>query len=85
MPEEPLPGVGAHHLIFKNVHLGGSLIGSPSVIRDMFAVAAKHDVKSWIKEVPMENVNEAVVDMDNGKARYRFVLVNSKHQHLAAQ
>jgi hypothetical protein len=27
-------------------------------------------------------VNEVLNDMEDGKARYRYVLVNDKHKHL---
>ena len=40
----------------------------------MLDLAAKQDVKSWIIKRPMSETNQAVVDMENGKARYRFVL-----------
>jgi hypothetical protein len=39
-------------------------------------LAAKQNVKSWIEKVPMDQVNKAVVDMHNSKARYRYVLCN---------
>jgi alcohol dehydrogenase (NADP+) len=82
-PEEPLPSIGAASLIFKNVHLGGSLIGSPNTIKEMLQLASEANVRSWVQEVPMDKVNEAVVNMEDGKARYRYVLVNGKHQSLA--
>ena len=44
----------------------------------MLDVYAKEKVKGWINTRPMEKTNEAVIDMDAGKARYRFVLVNEK-------
>lgn len=43
----------------------------------MLELAAKEDVKSWIKKYEMKDVNEAVVAMHESKARYRFVLVNT--------
>lgn len=85
VPEEPIPQFRPGALIFKNAHLGGSLIGSPAVIRDMFEVVSKENVRTWIQEVPMNTVNQAVVDMENGKARYRYVLVNEDHKHLARE
>jgi alcohol dehydrogenase (NADP+) len=82
-PEEDLPPISAFSLIVRNVHLSGSIIGSPSTIQEMLDLAVKHEVKSWIQEWPMGKVNEAVRAMEGGKARYRFVLVNEKHNGLA--
>lgn len=57
----------------------GSAIGSPKVIREMLDLAAKQDIKGWIIKRPMDDVNQAVVDMHASKARYRYVLVNEKN------
>jgi alcohol dehydrogenase (NADP+) len=85
LPEEPLPPLRPAQLIWRNVHMGGSLIGSPSTIREMFEVAAKHSVKSWIQEWPLEQVNDALNAFEDGKPRYRFVLTNKKHAHLSQE
>jgi alcohol dehydrogenase (NADP+) len=42
-------------------------------------------VKTWVQEWPMEKVNEALIAMQDGKPRYRYVLVNEKHSHLKQQ
>ena len=59
--------------------MAGSPIGSPDEIREMLDVYAKEKVKGWIQTRKMAEANAAVVEMDKGKARYRFVLVNEKH------
>ena len=63
----------------KGVKLGGSAIGSPKDIVEMLAFAAKNDVHPFIQERPLKEANQAVLDMDKGNARYRYVLVNEKH------
>jgi len=63
-------------LIMNNVSLGGSNIGSPKEISEMLELAAKVGVKSWIQKVPMKDVNRALIDMQDGHARYRYVLYN---------
>ncbi|KAL8286123.1 hypothetical protein RQP46_004611 [Phenoliferia psychrophenolica] len=78
-PEEPLPSFPAFPLIMNNVHIGGSAIGSPSVIKDMLELAAKENVKPWIIKRPLDDVNQAVRDMKASKARYRYVLVNEEN------
>lgn len=76
-PEEPLPPLRAFSLIQKGVKITGSNIGSPEDIRQMLKLAAEKRVLPWIQERPMEEVNTALVDMHEGKARYRYVLRNN--------
>ncbi|GAB5590766.1 hypothetical protein Unana1_05666 [Umbelopsis nana] len=76
LPEEPLSGIPAGLLAFKQITLCGSIIGSPSDIQDMLDFAAKTGVKPWIQKYPMSKVNEAIDDFRKGKPRYRFVLEN---------
>ncbi len=63
----------------KGCKLGGSSIGSPADIAEMLDFAAKNNVHPWIQERPLKEANEAVVGMDKGNARYRYVLVNEAH------
>jgi len=81
-PEDNLPAINAFSLIMRNVHLTGSSIGSPSIISEMLELAATQNVKGWIEEWPMSKVNEAIVSMEEGKARYRYVLVNETHKDI---
>ena len=78
-PEDQIPGFSAFALIAKGVKVGGSAIGSPEEIRKMLNLFAEKGVKTWNNNVPMKDANRAIVDMDAGKARYRYVLVNEKH------
>jgi len=61
------------------VKIGGSAIGSPKEIREMLDLAAAKGVHPWINKKPLDQANQAVVDFEAGKPRYRFVLVNEKH------
>ncbi|KAF6226372.1 hypothetical protein HO133_009238 [Letharia lupina] len=78
-PEDRLPAFNAFSLIAKGCKIGGSAIGAPHEIEEMLELTAKKGVKPWIQKRPMKDANEAVVDMDAGKARYRYVLVNEAH------
>ena len=78
-PEDVIPGFNAFALITKGAKIGGSSIGSPDEIRKMLEFAEKHKVHPWIQERDMREANEAVIDMGNGKARYRYSLVNHKN------
>ncbi|RYP00171.1 hypothetical protein DL764_006602 [Monosporascus ibericus] len=75
-PEDPIPAFSAFSLLRENLKIGGSLIGSRKQAREMLDLASKADIKAWVEKRPMAEANEAVVDMGNGKARYRYVLVN---------
>ncbi|KAM4060691.1 alcohol dehydrogenase groES-like domain-containing protein [Hirsutella rhossiliensis] len=57
--------------------LTGSAIGSPREIYEMFKLAAEKNVQPWIEKRPMQDANQAIVDMDAGKPRFRYVLVNN--------
>lgn len=76
-PDDPIPGFLAFALIMKKVKITGSLIGSPAEIREMFKLAAEKGVKPWINKRPMAEANQTVVDFEDGKPRYRYVLCNN--------
>ncbi|KAK4540067.1 hypothetical protein LTR36_009808 [Oleoguttula mirabilis] len=78
-PEDKLPDMNAFAFIAKGVKFGGSMIGPPWQIEEMLNFAAEKGVHPWIQKVPMKDANKAIVDMDQGKARYRITLVNEKH------
>lgn len=75
-PEDPVPQFAAFALIAKKVSVEGSAIGSPAQIQEMLQLAAKNKIKPWINEVPMSDANKAIVQFEEGKPRYRFVLKN---------
>ena len=54
-------------------------MGSPAEIQEMLQFAADKEIEPWVETRPMEKANETLVDMEAGKARYRYVLVNEKH------
>lgn len=78
-PEDKVPGFSVFALIMKGVKFGGSAIGSPADIAAMLKFAAEKNIHPWIQERPLKDANSAIVDMDAGKARYRYVLCNEKH------
>ncbi|EEA18807.1 hypothetical protein TMatcc_010649 [Talaromyces marneffei ATCC 18224] len=76
IPEDGSLAIPARALIMRGAKLGGSLIGSPSDLREMLQLAADKQLKPWVEERPMKDANQAIQDMNDGKARYRYVLVN---------
>lgn len=75
-PEEPIP-VPIFPLLGGRRNLAGSALGSPKEIREMLEFATKKDIKPWVEVRPMSDANQAIVDMEAGKARFRYVLVNN--------
>lgn len=82
IPEEKLDPLQLAPLIYGNVSFGGSLIGGSAAITEMLKVAAKSNVKTWIEKRSMKEANQADKDLDAGKPRFRYVLVNEKHASL---
>ncbi|KAJ5565989.1 hypothetical protein N7535_007627 [Penicillium sp. DV-2018c] len=62
--------------LMRRLKLESSIVGSPSEIREMLELVAEKGIHPWIEEIPMKDANKAIVDMEDGKARYRYVLAN---------
>jgi alcohol dehydrogenase (NADP+) len=77
LPEDGVLGVPAMPLI-RRVRLEGSLVGSPGEIKEMLDLAAEKNVKPWVTVRPMKDANQAIVEMHEGKARYRYILANEE-------
>jgi alcohol dehydrogenase (NADP+) len=75
-PEGDMPPLSAFNIIGKCLKVGGSQIGSPAEIEEMLQLAVDKKVKGWIETRPMKDANQAILDMDAGKARFRYTLVN---------
>lgn len=74
-PEGPLP-LQIFNIIPGRRSIAGSAIGSPKEIREMFQLAVDQKIKPWVEKRPMKDANQAIVDMEAGKARFRYVLQN---------
>ncbi|KAH8200212.1 hypothetical protein TruAng_005604 [Truncatella angustata] len=76
IPEDgPFPIAGPS-VVFGQKKFTGSLIGSPKNLREMLELVAKNNLRGMIQERPMKDANQAIVDLEAGRARYRYVLVN---------
>lgn len=78
-PEDAIPAFNIFSLIMKSAKIGGSAIGSPADIAEMLDFAVKHNIHPIIQVRDLKEANAASIDMDQGKARYRYVLRNAKH------
>lgn len=45
----------------------------------MLEFAAKKGIHSWTNKYSMKDANQAILDFEEGKPRYRFVLENEKN------
>ena len=77
-PEDKLPDMNAFAFIGKGVKFGGSMIGSPKQIEEMLELVVRKGIKPWISHYDMKDANKAVVDFEEGKARYRITLENRR-------
>lgn len=78
LPDQPLPMVHAFELSVRNIRLSGTFFGSPSQIAEMLQFAADNKVKPMVELKPLSQANEILKCMENGQARYRYVLFNDK-------
>jgi uncharacterized zinc-type alcohol dehydrogenase-like protein len=63
-------------LILNQKSISGSPLGNPSTIQDMLEFCVRHNIKPMTEHFSMQEVNQALDHLRNGKARYRVVLDN---------
>lgn len=77
LPEKPT-NIPTGSLLKKQIAIVGSMIGSPSEIKEMLDFAVEKGVKCWTQDRKLSEVNQVIQDMLDGKVRYRYVLDVSK-------
>ncbi|MGA2216672.1 MAG: NAD(P)-dependent alcohol dehydrogenase [Terracidiphilus sp.] len=75
VPPSPV-SVHAFPLISGLRSISGNPTGSPSRLREMLDVAARHGVKAQTETFPRSKANEAIEKVKKNKVRYRAVLAN---------
>lgn len=65
-------------LFMRRVLVTGSILGTPSETQELFALAAEKKLEFMIETRKMQEANQTMLDMEAGKARYRYVLVNEQ-------
>jgi D-arabinose 1-dehydrogenase-like Zn-dependent alcohol dehydrogenase len=58
--------VDAGALVFRDISVAGSLIGSNKTLKEMLEFAAKHQVKAVLKRFPLSQLNELVEEYNKG-------------------
>ncbi|KAH8652283.1 zinc-binding dehydrogenase [Xylariales sp. PMI_506] len=74
--------VPPNQLVTKALNFAGSCIGSATEIREMLQMAADKNIKAWVEERPMKDANQAILDLEAGKPRYRYCLANPEQPRL---
>jgi uncharacterized zinc-type alcohol dehydrogenase-like protein len=72
----PTVTVPAPPLVLGQRLLGGSWIGSPSMIEEMLEFSAQQKIKVKTELFPMNKVNEGIKSVRENRVRYRAVLAN---------
>jgi uncharacterized zinc-type alcohol dehydrogenase-like protein len=72
---DPL-SIGMVPMLFKQLSISSSPVGSPDTIATMLDFAVQHDIKPVIEKFKLDDVNKAIDHLRSGKARYRIVLCN---------
>ncbi|CAF3500784.1 hypothetical protein SNK03_000294 [Fusarium graminearum] len=74
-PEKPIP-INIFSLLPIRGRFTSTSVATPNEVRDMLQLAADKSLKPWVEERPMREANEALKDLQAGKPRFRYVLVN---------
>lgn len=56
----------------------GSAIGSPKRISELLVLAAEEGIQPSVEERQMKDANQAVLDMNEGNPRFRYVFFNDE-------
>jgi alcohol dehydrogenase (NADP+) len=76
-PDNPLPAMPAQTFAPNGCYMGASHIGNRPEMEEMFELASKQNIKSWVEEIQIseEGCKEAVERVyKNDNVRYRFTL-----------
>ncbi|MFT4755231.1 MAG: putative zinc-type alcohol dehydrogenase-like protein [Salibacteraceae bacterium] len=72
---EPM-AIPAFSLIGGEKSVSGSPLGSPALTKTMLEFCVRHNIYPTVEEFNMEEINEAIDHLEEGKARFRIVLKN---------
>jgi D-arabinose 1-dehydrogenase-like Zn-dependent alcohol dehydrogenase len=68
------PAFSVMTLLYRGLTIVGAIVGTPAETEEMLELAARKHIKPWIQTMPMKDANQAILDVDAGKPRYRIVL-----------
>ncbi|KAI1493472.1 GroES-like protein [Biscogniauxia mediterranea] len=59
--------ISAHDVVFRDISIVGSLVGSNKTLRETLRFAAKHNVRAKIKTFPLSKLNDLVAEYHKGQ------------------
>lgn len=74
---EPL-NVGVFSMLGLQRSVSASPVGKSATLRRMLDFASRHNIEPVTQTYKMNDINQAISDLRNGKARYRLVLDNTR-------
>jgi uncharacterized zinc-type alcohol dehydrogenase-like protein len=69
---------GAFELIGGEKKIGGSAMAPPLILEKMLEFCGRHDIAPMTDKFAMEDCNDGLQHLRDGKARYRVVLIRSQ-------
>ncbi|KAI9032594.1 chaperonin 10-like protein [Phycomyces nitens] len=81
IPDEPIP-FPAGAFVYRHISIEGSFVGSHEDIKEMLEFASEKNVRPWIQKIgnSLDQVNQGLQDLMNGKAHYRIVITGEGRQ-----
>lgn len=70
----PLPSYDNQELVMHRKSLAGSVIGSIAETQAVLDFCAEHNVAPDIQVIPIQDVNRAYKSIEDGEARFRYVI-----------
>jgi len=77
-PSDSAASFPTPHLIFTNINVTGSLIGSRKEIREMLEFSSKHNIVPLCEEFDFEDFPKAYDKLENGRPIFRCVVNATK-------
>jgi D-arabinose 1-dehydrogenase-like Zn-dependent alcohol dehydrogenase len=64
-------------MLLSGIRIQGSVVAARAIHKQMLEFSSRHNIKPMINEFPMteQGITEAMETLNNGKMRYRGVLV----------
>ncbi|KAK3388037.1 chaperonin 10-like protein [Podospora didyma] len=59
--------LSSRDLVFRDISVMGSLVGSNKTLREMLEFATKHNVRASVRTLPLSKLNELVVEYHKGE------------------
>ena len=58
-------------IVAHNLSISGSFLGNRASMREMLAFAQEHQIKPMVELMPMAQINDAIQQVRDNKARYQ--------------